>query len=98
MNRFLLHSTLVGHDDHFMGSRGESTSPPHPATTRTKLTDEKINCLICQGWQGIAQHLAEADACDGPYREACALWAIFVRSAGPERVALAPPSMARNCD
>ncbi len=26
--------------------------------------------------------LAEADACDGPCREACRLWAQFVRSAG----------------
>ena len=38
----------------------------------------------------IAPLLAEADACDGPCREACRLWAKFVRSAGPEKVALAP--------
>ena len=38
----------------------------------------------------IAPLLAEADTCDGPCREACRLWAPFVRSAGPEGVALAP--------
>lgn len=43
----------------------------------------------------IAPLLAEADACDGPCRAACRLWARFVRTSGPERLALAPGGHSR---
>jgi hypothetical protein len=43
----------------------------------------------------VAPLLIEADACDGPSRVACALWARFVRSARPGQVAPAPQAESR---
>jgi hypothetical protein len=54
------------------------------------MRDPAVDHRRARWERSVAPLLAEADDCTGPCQEACRLWARFVRSAGPEKVVLAP--------